>query len=218
MLIFSNKNPKLSKCFADHHSDVVTCFEKFEQFFQTLFSENADTIKLQSLKMEIDGSEAAADHELRHVVDMLSDSFLPTTRSNIITLVSSADEVANICQEIVRRIMLEKIQLPSCIHADILQIITITKDQLDMIYTAMDLLINDFKKIYKDRKVLDDVRAEESKVDNIEAVLHGRIFDLDLPLAEKVYYRNMLEHICDLSDVIEDISDKIQVMLVEREG
>jgi predicted phosphate transport protein (TIGR00153 family) len=150
--------------------------------------------------------------------DLLSDSFLPTTRTHMITLVQSTDDVANLCQEIVRHVMLEKIQFPAAIREDLLEIIAITKVQLSILYKAVDLLINDFKTLNDDRKVLDDVRAEESKVDNIQAALHQRIFALDISLAEKVYYRDMMEHICDLSDMIEDISDKIQIMLVEREA
>ena len=218
MLIFSNKNPKLSKCFSDHREDVVNCFGKFEEFFKVLFSDNPDPATLQSLKIAVDNCENAADGELRHVVDLLSDSFLPTTRTHLITVVQTTDDVANLCQEIVRHIMLEKVELPAAIRADLLEIIAITKTQLSILYNAVDLLINDFKTLNNDRKVLDDVRAEESKVDNIQAALHERIFNLDISLAEKVYFRDLMEHICDLSDMIEDISDKIQIMLVEREA
>ena len=218
MLIFSNKNPKLSKCFSDHREDVVNCFGKFEEFFKVLFSDNPDPATLQSLKIAVDNCENAADGELRHVVDLLSDSFLPTTRTHLITVVQTTDDVANLCQEIVRHIMLEKVEMPMAIRADLLEIIAITKTQLSILYNAVDLLINDFKTLNNDRKVLDDVRAEESKVDNIQAALHERIFNLDISLAEKVYFRDMMEYICDLSDMIEDISDKIQIMLVEREA
>ena len=218
MLIFSNKNPRLSKCFSDHRTDVLNCYGKFEDFFRVLFSDNPDPTVLQSIKTVIDNCENAADGELRHVVDLLSDSFLPTTRTHLITLVQCTDDVANLCQEIVRHVMLEKIDFPAPIRADLLEIIAITTTQLSILYNAIDLLINDFKTLNNDRKVLDDVRAEESKVDNIQALLHGRIFALDISLAEKVYYRDMMEHICDLSDMIEDISDKIQIMLIEREA
>ncbi len=218
MLIFSNKNPKLSKCFSDHRQDVVNCYGKFEEFFHVLFSDNADPVALQSIKTAVDNCENAADGELRHVVDLLSDSFLPTTRTNMITLVQSTDDVANLCQEVVRHVILEKTVFPKEMHADLLEIIAITKTQLSILYNAIDLLINDYKKLNNDRKVLDDVRAEESKVDNIQAVLHSRLFSLDLSLAEKMYYKEMLEHICDLSDMIENIADAIQIMLVEREA
>ncbi len=49
-------------------------------------------------------------------------------------------------------------------------------------------------------------------------MLHSRIFSLDIPLYEKVYYKEIVENICQISDIIEDISDQIQVMLIEREA
>ena len=218
MLIFSNKNPKLSLYFSDHHEDVLNCFGKFEEFFKILFSDNSDPAVLQSVKTVVDNCEAAADGALRRVVDQLSDSFLPITRTHLITLVQCTDDVANLCQEIVRHVMLEKIDFPTPIRADLLEVIAITKTQLTILYKAIDLLINDYKTLNNDRRVLDDVRHEESKVDHIQARMHGCIFSLDISLAEKVYYRDIMERICELSDMIENISDKIQIMLIEREA
>ena len=217
MLIYNNKNPKLSKCFTDHQSDVVECLNKFEEYLKALFS-GASLDQLKSKKVAIDNCEHAANEELRHVVDLLSDFFLPTTRSNLIAIVQSTDSVANISQSIARRITIEKANLPECVHSDILEIVKISKVQLDILYKSVDLLLNNYKKIFKDRKILDDIRAEESKIDSIEQMLYERIFDLDLPLYEKIYYRDFVAHICNISDVIEDIADKIQIMLVERES
>lgn len=218
MLIFNNKNPKVAKCFADHHEDVVGCLEKFEEFIKASFAATPDKDKMSSLKTAVDNCENAADGELRHVVDLMSESFLPATRSSLISIVQSTDEVANICQEVTRQIMLEKIALPASLHDDVLEIISITKAQLAILYVAIEKLFNDYKSIFNDRKILDDIRSEESKVDSIEAMLHTRVFELDLSLCEKIYYRDLIEDICDLSDTIEDIADQIQIMLIEREA
>ncbi|MBQ3126796.1 MAG: DUF47 family protein [Clostridia bacterium] len=217
MFIFSNKSQKAAKCFADHHEDVVGCLEHFEAFIKASFGQ-AEREKLVSLKAAVDNCENAADGELRHVVDLMAESFLPATRASLIAVIQSTDTVANTCQEITRRIMLEKISLPVSLHAYILEIIAITKDQLSILYVAIEKLFNDYKSISGNRKLLDDIRTEESKIDRIEAILHDRIFALDLPLYEKVYYRDLIETICDLSDIIEDIADQIQIMLVEREA
>ncbi|MBR7184892.1 MAG: DUF47 family protein [Clostridia bacterium] len=218
MLIFNNKNPKVAKCFADHHEDVVGCLEKFEEFIKASFAATPDKDKMSSLKTAVDNCENAADGELRHDVDLMSESFLPATRSSLISIVQSTDEVANICQEVTRQIMLEKIALPASLHDDVLEIISITKAQLAILYVAIEKLFNDYKSIFNDRKILDDIRSEESKVDSIEAMLHTRVFELDLSLCEKIYYRDLIEDICDLSDTIEDIADQIQIMLIEREA
>lgn len=218
MLIFNTRNPKVAKCFTDHHEDVVGCLEKFEEFIRESFADAPDKDKMLSLKAAVDSRENAADGALRHVVDLMSDSFLPATRSSLISVVRSTDKVANLCQAITRQILFEQITLPASLDDDILEIIAITKDQLGILYVAIEKLFNDYKSISDDRRILDDIRAEESKVDRIEAVLHTRIFTLDLSLCEKIYYRDLVEDICDLSDVIEDIADQIQIMLVEREA
>ncbi len=98
------------------------------------------------------------------------------------------------------------------------EIVRITEEQLSLLYTAIDKLLNDFNSLNKDRTILDDIRTEESRVDAIEDMLHKRIFRLDLPLFEKVYYRDVILSICDISDTIEDVADQIQVMLVQREA
>ena len=218
MLIFSKKNSKISKCFYDHSQNVADCFESLEKFFDILFSENPDRNLLESAKIAVDNCEHAADVELRHTVDAMSGSFLPATRSNLIALAQCLDEVANQTQSIARQIYLEKIMPPKELHHDIKEILSITKEQLQILFSAVDRVVNDFGSFLKDKKILDDVRTEESRVDTIETMLHTRIFELDLPLYEKIYYRDLIEDICQISDIVEDISDRIQVMVVEREG
>jgi predicted phosphate transport protein (TIGR00153 family) len=219
MLIFSKKNNKISQCFYDHIEHVADCFENTEKFFQILCAEYPDRNLLESSRAAIDSSEHAADNALRRTVDVMKEAFLPVTRSNLIALVQSVDHVANSCQSITRQIWLEKVTLPRELWHDTLEILSITKTQLKYLYTAIDKVLNDFGDIAKDKSILEAIRTEESKVDRIENLLHSRIFTQDdLSLVEKVYYRDLILHVCKLSDIIEDIADQIQIMIVEREA
>lgn len=218
MLILSSKNNKISQCFFDHHENVGECFDNFSKFFDLLFSENPDPHQLESLKALVDNCESAADKNLRHAVDLIHESFLPVTRANLIAIAQSTDEVANLCQDVVRQIVMENIVIPKELRHDVVEVIRIMEGQLTLLYSAIDKLLNDFKGISKNRKILDDIRTEESHVDTIEAMMHKRIFQLDLPLYEKVYYRDLILNICDIADTIEDIADQIQVMIVQREA
>lgn len=217
-MIFGKKDNRVQHCFEDHHHSVAECLEDLQDFFNELFSENCDKHKLESIYVSIDSSESAADKELRHIVDLMSGAFLPMTRSNLIAIVQNTDDIANACQSIARRVLLEKIQLPKELHHDILEIINITRGQLDILYKAVDKLLNNFGGLLKNKKILDDIRREESRVDNIEEMLHERIFDMDITLTEKIYYRDLVSRIGQISDIIEDLSDRMQIMLVEREA
>ncbi len=218
MLIFSSKNQKISKSFYDHHQNVADCFENFEKFMDILFEEKVDEHALESAKVAIDDNEAKADIGLRHAIDLMKEAFLPVTRKNLIALVESTDEIANNCQDVARQVTLEKIRIPKELHSDIKKVIQITDNQLTLLYSAIDKLLNNFKLLTANKKILDDIRADESSVDRIETMLHERIFELDLSLCEKIYYRDLVADICQTSDIIEDIADQIQVMLVEREA
>lgn len=218
MKIFGKNDQRVWNCFEDHHHSVAECLDDLEVFFKELFSDNCDKHKLESVYVSIDSSESAADNELRHIVDIMSGAFLPQTRSNLIAIVQNTDDVANACQSIARRVLLENIQLPKEVHGDVLEIIEITKGQLVILYKAIDKLINNFGGLLKNKKILDDIRREESRVDNIEEMLHERIFGMDLSLTEKIYYRDIVTRICQISDIIEDLSDRMQIMLVEREA
>ena len=97
-----------------------------------------------------------------------------------------------------------------------LEIIDITRGQLDILYKAVDKLLNNFSDLLKNKKILDDIRREESRVDNIEEMLHERIFEMDLSLTEKIYYRDLVSRIGQISDIIEDLSDRMHIMLIKR--
>lgn len=218
MLIFSKKNDKISKYFYAQQEDVADCFEKFEDFFKLLFSENPSRNALESAKVAVDNAENAADEELIRIVNSMKETFLPATRKTLISLAQSTDSIANKCQSIVRKVFLERVDLPAEVRSDVLEIIAVTEDQVRLLYKAIDKLLNDYSGLDKDRKILADVRDEESHVDKIEAMLHERMFEMDLPLFEKVYYWDVVEKICNISDLIENIADQIQVMLIEREA
>lgn len=217
-MILGKKNSKISKCFDEHNEHVEECFENLEKFFEELFSEHPDKHLLDSAKVSIDNCEAAADRDLRHIVDLMSESLLPMTRSNLISIAQSTDEIANTCQDVARQIVLEKIEIPTSLRHDIKEILDITRGQMEILYSAIDKLFNDYKDIAKNKKILDDIRTEESHVDNIETMLHTRIFGLDISLCEKIYYKDLIENICQISDIIEDIADQIHIMLVMREA
>ena len=218
MPILTSKNNKISKSFYEHHEKVEECFKTLIKFVEKLLCEDPDPHQLESLNTAIDSCESAADRTLRQTVDLVHEVFLPVTRANLISIAQSTDEVANLCQDVARQVVTENIRVPKELHHDIDEILLITEGQLALLYASIDKLLNDFNALNKNRKILDDIRAEESRVDDIEDMLHKRIFRLDLPLYEKVYYRDLILSICDISDTIEDVADQIQVMLVQREA
>ena len=99
-----------------------------------------------------------------------------------------------------------------------LNIIAISREQFDILRKSISLLFSDFGSLLKDHSILDEIRKHESKVDAIEESLYERIFKMDISLAEKMQMKEFTDNISDLSDIIENLADKIQIMLVTRKA
>jgi uncharacterized protein Yka (UPF0111/DUF47 family) len=80
------------------------------------------------------------------------------------------------------------------------------------------MLFQKMSALQKDTSILDKIRALETDVDHIEDKINTQIFQMNLALAEKMQVSHIVEHLCDLSDIIEDVADKIQIMLIARKA
>ena len=158
-----------------------------------------------------------ADVSLRRMIDSLvGTSFLPSTRENLISIATSCDKVANKCESVALMAVHQHFRFPEEHENDLLKIISITHKQFDLLEESISLLFSKFGDLLKDHSILDKIRALETEVDIIEDSLYKDIFHMDMDLAHQTQLANYVEALCDLSDKIEDIADKIQIMLVTR--
>lgn len=100
----------------------------------------------------------------------------------------------------------------------LLKIVSILHKQFDILEECISRLFAKFSSFLKDHSILDEVRALETEVDVIEQELYKKIFLMDMDLAHQMQLSNYVEALCDISDIVEDIADKIQIMLVTRKN
>ena len=63
---------------------------------------------------------------------------------------------------------------------------------------------------------LQEIKDMEGKVDVVELRAIKKIYDSDIQLSMKNYIKYFISKIADISDLIENISDAIQIMIVFR--
>lgn len=200
-------------------TDVEKCMICLESFIRAACAPDASREVLQNLSRQVAAAEAAADASRRRMIDSLGDStYLPSTREELISIAASCDEIANICEEFSARVIQQRFRIPSVYTPDVLQIIQICHSQFDILETSISQLFSQFGKLLKDHTILDQIRACESQVDDIERSLYDRIFQMDLDLAHQMQIANFIDLLCDIADTIEDVADKIQIMLVTRKA
>ena len=213
------KNSNVHTMIVEQIKDVEKCLINFENFMRAATTEKTVHETMRALCIGVQDAENEADRSLRAMIDTLSEgSYLPSTREDLISIATSCDKVANKCETISKLVVFQRFNCPTKYAADFNDIFTITKEQFELLEQSISMLFSKMNTLQKDPSILDNIRALESKVDRIEDKLNEDIFTLDISLAEKVQISHIVELLCDLSDIIEDIADKIQIMLIARKA
>ncbi len=207
------------KLIMEQINDVERCIIKFESFVRAACATTADNEILRSLCGEVCEQESIADISLRRMIDSFAgSSFLPSSREEIIKIASRCDKVANKCEAFAKMILIQKIKFPEDYADSLLEIVSVINVQFGFLKEAISKLFDSFGAFLKDHSILDKIREQESIVDDIENRLYEKTYTLDMGLAERMQLANLIEHICAITDLIENIADEIQIMLVIRKA
>ncbi len=199
--------------------DVKKALLALESFLRAETTPKTVPETLRSLMVAVCDAERNADISLRAMIESLNNGrYLPSTREDIISIATKCDKVANKCETLAKDIVFRHFRFPEAYAADIMEIISISLEQFDILEKAIDTLFSKMGELIKDHSILDQIRRLESKVDAIEDKMYEAVFDTDLSLPEKTQAVQMLKQLCDISDTVEDIADKIQIMLIARKA
>lgn len=199
--------------------DVEKCLFAFESFMEAATTPETNPEALIELVESVKDAEFVADKSLRAMIDSLSDgAYLPSTREDLISIGTSCDKVANKCETVAKMIVYQRFDFPEIFAQDVVDILTITKQQFELLEEAIGMMFQKMASLQKEPEILDKIRALETEVDHIEDKINTQIFQMNLALAEKMQVASIVELLCDLSDIIEDIADKIQIMLIARKA
>ena len=219
MFTKSKNTKKVQTMISEQIQDVKDCLVSFESFIRAACTPETVFETLDSLAAGVGEKEAIADRSLRAMIDSLgTGSYLPSTREDLISIATKCDSVANKCEGAANMLVFQRFSIPVEYEDKLIDIVSITHNQFDILEKSIEMLFSKFDELTKDHHILDDIRHLESDVDKIEQNLYRHIFQLDLDLAEKNQLAKFVENVCDISDTIENIADKIQIMLITRKA
>ena len=213
------KNSDVHALIVDQIKDVEKCLVAFECFMRAATTEKSVTNSIVELKNAVCEAENVADRSLRTMIDSLNEgSYLPSTRQDLINIATSCDKIANKCEAVATKIVLYRFSFPSEFANDFNEIYDITEKQFALLESSIDMLFSKMNALQKDSSILDEIRKLETKIDIIEYRISESIFAGETELASKMLFVEIVELLCDISDIIEDIADKIQILLITRKA
>jgi predicted phosphate transport protein (TIGR00153 family) len=216
--MFKKTGQKIWNLVDQHLGYVSECYCAFEKFMAD-FMAGRPKAELEADYHQIDKLEGLADHARRGLVDaFLEGTLLPSTRKEILDVTGSMDKVANKCQDIACQMLYENLDIPEEFRANWLEITRITKEQYLAMKKALKVLFDDYVLLIKDPSILGEIKKKEGDVDKLEDSTTIAIFSNEgLHLAQKSQLRMFLARLGDISDLLEDIADKIQIIVILRE-
>lgn len=215
-MLSKKSSNKVHSLIMEQIKDVENCLVSFESFMRAATTPATANEALKSLSQGVFKAEDVADCSLRRMIDSLADSaFLPSTVEDIISVATRCDKVANKCEAISNTIVLQKFCFPDGYADGILKVLETTHTQFDLLEESINMFFSKLGALQQDHSILDKIRAYESEVDSIEFKLTAKCFE-ENDLARAMQIGNIIELCCDISDIIEDIADKIQIMLIAR--
>ncbi|MDP4153027.1 MAG: DUF47 family protein [Bacillota bacterium] len=210
------KGKKVLELVDRHYNEVCECFNHFDTFL-SLYLKNGKSEETVDQYHKIDLLEHDADSTRREIVsDFLEGTLLAQTRKEILQIVESVDKIANKGQDIARQMLYENVKFPEFVESNVTEISRLTKEQISILTKVLDILFDDYDVLIRDNSLLHEIKVMESKVDTVELDAVKKLFESDLDLAVKNHIKYFITKIADISDLVEDISDEIQVMVVFR--
>ena len=213
------KNSDIHTLIMEQIEDVEKALLSFEGFMRAATTPETANETLRALSKGVCDAEDIADCSLRAMIDSLAEgSYLPSTREDLIAIATSCDKVANKCETIAKIMVQQRISLPADSSEPLMEIISITKTQFSVLEESISQLFAKFAALQQDHSILDRVRSLETEIDVIEDKLQDDLFASNMALAEKLQLSELYVLFGDISDIIEDIADKIQIMLIARKA
>ena len=157
--------------------------------------------------------ETAADEARREIGDLLfSGAYLPLIRGDIFSIIESLDKVPNAAESCAAFFLGEKPSIPEGFKAAFVEVVRESFGVIEALRAATKAMFKPKGGIGKIREHAHEVSIRESRVDDLEWNLTVAIFDSsDFDLSEKRHLKTALGRIAHLSDVAENVADRLEL-------
>lgn len=212
MSFFGKKEAEIIKLFREHLGAIDETLLSLEKFFDAIKENNSTSFDIYS--EEVHSSESQADHKRRDMESaMYSGAFLPNFRGDLLGLSETFDKVANKAEAVVDEIVLQHLKIPAGFIDEFSELIDLSHKTFEAVRSAAENLFEDMDNI--DEFVKNTERLEHQE-DESERALIKKIFDTEMPLAEKRELRQLALTIGSIANTAEDCSDRIRIIVLKR--
>jgi len=172
------------------------------------------TGEVEALAKRVHEHESRADDVRREVLShLLHGALMGSYREDMLSLVEQADLLANSADALIENLVLQRIRIPEALTDPVREICAKSMNILDEIHQAVRLMFKDMRGVLEHTRRIEKLEGE---IDQLEKRAIQELFGMPLELAEKLWVRDFVTHLAQLSDRAEDLSDLIEIIVAKR--
>ena len=171
--------------------------------------------KFKKISRQIKKIEHEADALRRSIENQLySNNLLPDLRADVLQLTENLDRIINKFDEATYMFYVEQPEIPEEYHAGIKDLGRLSADCAENMGMASRSFFRDMASV---RDYSQKVYFIEHESDVCSRQLLEKVFDSDMPLANKLQLKQFINEIADIADTAEDFIDSLLIFTIKRD-
>lgn len=158
--------------------------------------------------------EHEADGLRREILSKIYEgAFLPFYRGDYLIMIIMGDEIANLAESVASYLVLTRPEIPDFLEVGLKEM---TASTIDTFEPLEEMLKCSFTNCQALPALMKDIEEREQKVDRLQWELTKALFKSDLALARKLHLKQFIDQLAGISDQIEDVGEKVEIMISKR--
>jgi predicted phosphate transport protein (TIGR00153 family) len=144
---------------------------------------------------------------------MYEKALLPESRGDIMGLLEAMDQVPRLFELVLFMIKTQKLAAPEFLLLDIKELLEVSVGSCDLMLKQVETL---FQRREGIRALVSTIDLNESHADHIERRILTKIFDSDIDPFQKLQLKDMIINLGEISDQIDRISKRVNIISMKR--
>jgi predicted phosphate transport protein (TIGR00153 family) len=212
VIVVGKKEKKAMEEIICHMDLVAECAAQLEIAYQAYLGKTEEEFITEAKRIrEI---ETQADEARRKVeLTIYSGAFMPLHREDYLNLAETIDMVADESVSVVNILQLTRIEIPKSIQDRIREMIEESIRCVDTLKKCLSACITKRKKAAALARQVEEL---EEDIDEKEFNLRSDLYRMKIDGYDKILLNDLVEKIGDITDIAEDASDLIVILISKR--
>jgi len=212
-MFWDKKEQQVKEFMKEHLEKVKECLDLFEATIALYLNGKEEEANVSSYNVH--KKEHEADECRRKILAKLSEgAFLPFFREDYLGIVELVDKIANRAKTVTQTMVIEGPKIPQEMHEDIRALTNKAVLTLEPLVKLFDVPLLDKS---KSLALIQEISTREQVADSIEFKILKKLFkEINISLAEKIIIGNLVTIIAEVADAIENVGDRIQILISKQ--